>query len=67
MSNGWNYNQQLCMMIPVWFDGPQFPPSIIRKKIIQRRRYQSMVANPENTEEILLSAPKKGGKLKQLN
>ena len=51
----------------VWFDGPQFPPSIIRKKIIQRRRYQSMVANPENTEEILLSAPKKRGKLKQLN
>ena len=66
MSNGWNYNQQLCMMIPVWFDGPQFPPSI-RKKIIQRRRYQSMVANLENTEEILLSAPKKRGKLKQLN
>ena len=42
-SNEWNYNEQLIMVLPVWFDGLQFPLSIIKKKINQRRRYQSMV------------------------
>ena len=31
-SNGWNYNKQLNMLVPVWFYGTQFSPSIIRKK-----------------------------------
>ena len=44
-SNGWNYNKQLNMMVPIRFDGPQFPPSIFWKKINERRRCQSMVMN----------------------
>ena len=35
MSNEWNYNELLNMVVPVWFDGAQFPPSIIRKKYIK--------------------------------
>ena len=30
--SGWNYNEQLNMVVPVWFDEPKFPLSIIRKK-----------------------------------
>ena len=39
----WNYNEQLNMAVSVWFDWPQFLPSIIKKKKNQRTRQQSMV------------------------
>ena len=54
-SNGWNYNQQLNMVVPVWFDGPQFPPSIIKKKIKWKKEItvDGYEAGLENTEKTL--------------
>ena len=31
-SNGWNCNEQLNVVVSVWFDGPQFPPRLSGKK-----------------------------------
>ena len=59
-SNGWSYNEQLNMVLPFWFDGPQFSPSVIMKK--NKSKYKLPVegyeADLENTEKILRPSSK---------
>ena len=67
--NGWNYNEQLNVVVPVWFDKPLFYHSIITKK--KKKKKKILVggyeADLENTKKILPSAPKKPRKLKQIS
>ena len=57
------------MMVTVWFDGPQVPPSIIRKKNKSKKKIpvDGFLADPENTEKILPLAPKIPKKSQQVN
>ena len=67
-SNGWNYNEQLNIVVPVWFDEP-FPPSIIKKRNKSKKEItvDGYDADLENTEKLLPPAPKKPSKSKQIN
>ena len=52
-SNGCNYKEQLNMLVPVWFDGPQFSPSIIRNKVSRRKRfYHQLRKSLENQNKL---------------
>ena len=48
------------MVVPVWPDRPQFPPSIIKKKNKPKKLpVVGYEADLENTEKILPMAPKR--------
>ena len=57
------------MVVPVWFDRPQFPPSNIKNKNKSKKKFtvNGYEADLENTEKILPTAPKKPRKSKQTN
>ena len=57
------------MLVSVWFDRPQFPPSTIRKKNKSKKKIPIDIyeTDLEKTEKILPPAPKKPRNLKQVN
>ena len=57
------------MVVPVWFDEPQFSPSIIKNKNKPKNKItvNGYEADLENTEKILPPSSKKPRKSKQIN
>ena len=56
----WNYNEQLNMVVSVWFDWPQFLPLIIKKKKSKNKTtVDGYKADLQNAENILPPASKK--------
>ena len=62
------YKEQLNMVVSALVHGPQISPSTIRKKNKSKKNipFEAYEADLEKTEKILLLAPKKPRKLKQI-
>ena len=67
-ANGWFYNEDINMVTPQWFVGPQFPPSIVKKKGKDKKQAinDGYEADLENGEKNVPSAPKKRKKSQPL-